>query len=83
MTAWLPMNPRSSTPLPTVTTSHCTKAGSATSNPMVPTMRAYTGAVASWRRTMRSSVRPSSGAKMNAQMMTDGTMGTPNPELSW
>ena len=50
---------------------------------MVPTMRAYTGALARRRRRMRSSSNPSNGAKMNTQMMIDGTMGTSRPVLSW
>ena len=44
---------------------------------------AYTGAFANRRSRMRSSSSPSSGAKMNTEMISAGTMGTPSPVLSW
>ena len=50
---------------------------------MVPTIRAYTGAFASRRSRMRSSSSPSSGAKMNAERISAGTIGTPSPVLNW
>ena len=83
MVALFPARPRSSTSLPTVTTSHCASAGNAMSKPIVPTMRAYTGAFAKRRNKIRSSARPSSGANRNTQMITDGTIGTPSPVFSW
>ena len=49
----------------------------------MPTMRAYTGAVASRRSRIRSSASPSSGAKISTEMSAAGTTGTSCPVLSW
>ena len=46
---------------------------------MVPTMRAYTGAFARRRSRIRSRSRPSSGAKMNTEMISAGTIGHAEP----
>ena len=56
----------------TLSASHCTSAGSATRRPIVPTMRAYTGAAASRRSSIRSSSRPSSGANTSTERISDG-----------
>ena len=50
---------------------------------MVPTMRAYTGALARRRSRIRSRSSPSSGAKMNTEMISAGTIGTSSPVFSW
>jgi hypothetical protein len=50
---------------------------------MVPTMRAYTGAVLRRPSTMRSSASPSNGAKKSTVMIAEGTIGTPSPKCSW
>ena len=72
-------SPSSRTVLPTVSTNHSANAGNAMSKPIVPTMRAYTGASASRRSRMRSSSRPSNGAKTRIATIADGTMGQPRP----
>ena len=46
-------------------------------------MRAYTGAFAKRRNRIRSSNNPSTGAKMNADRINAGTIGTPNPVFNW
>ena len=72
-------SPSSRTVFPTVSTSHSTRAGNATSSPIVPTMRAYTGASARRRNRMRSSSSPSSGAKTKIATIAAGTIGHPRP----
>ena len=50
---------------------------------MVPTIRAYTGALASRRKTIRSRKSPMSGAKTSTAKINAGTMGIDCPTWSW